>query len=98
MWICGICGTRVSAERKSLCKSDRIGQENLRHLRNLRNPFKFQAAQAAKKSVFIRELKIGGRRESQICGTPDVLKTRNPLAISDIYIIFAVSINKFKLC
>lgn len=28
----------------------------------------------------------------------DVLKTRNPLAISDIYIIFAMSINTFKLC
>ena len=28
----------------------------------------------------------------------DVLKTRNSLAISNIYIIFAASINKFKLC
>ena len=37
------------------------------------------AAQAAKKSVFIRE----------ICGTPDVLKTGNTLAISDISLIFA---------
>ena len=80
-------------ESKNLRKSDRIGQKNLRHLRNLRDPFKFQAAQAAKKSVFIRELKIGGRRESQICGTPDVLKTRNPLAISDISLIFAPCFN-----
>ena len=43
----------------NLRKSDRIGQKNLRNLRDLRDPFKFQAAQAAKKSVFIRE----------ICGT-----------------------------
>ena len=51
---------------------------------NLRN-----LTDRSKKSVFIRELKIGGRRESQICGTPDVLKTGNILAISDISFIFA---------
>ena len=72
MFICEICGTSVSAERKSLCKSDRIGQKNLRHLRNLRDPFKFQAAQAAKKSVFIRE----------ICGTR-VSAERKSLCKSD---------------
>ena len=58
---------------------DRIGQKNLRHLRNLRDPLKSPAAQAAKKSVFICELKIGGRRESQICGTSRCVKNQKYL-------------------
>ena len=36
---------------KKSAKSKTEQVKNLRHLRNLRDPFKFQAAQAAKKSV-----------------------------------------------
>ena len=51
----------------NLRKSDRIGQKICVTLLS-------PAAQAAKKSVFICELKIGGRRESQICGTSIILR------------------------
>ena len=63
-----------NSRRNNLRHPDRIGQENLRHLRNLRD------------KIIPRAI------------PPDVLKNRNSLVVSNIYIIFAASINKFKLC
>ena len=51
----------------------KVKGKNLRNLRNLRD---LKHQDYAKKSVCICELKIGDRRESQICGTRSTSRKR----------------------